>query len=86
MANQFEAVTHVRTIRGTYGSAKTPCNIFVYSRMGEYWYVVEGSVNVNATTQLLEHGVDVEAVYDYDTMTASEPINNERELKYFIES
>lgn len=67
---------------GTYGSAKTPCNVFVYKR----WYCVEGSCNVNRTYDEFFDGVDVEELADYDTMTSRQPINSLEELEEFVDN
>lgn len=69
---------YTRIIEGTYGSGKTPCDIFVYDgRNGLSWYVVDGSVNVNQTdTSLLIDGVDVEELPDVDMFTSSEAIES----------
>lgn len=67
----------MQTITGTYGSHKTPCNIFKHGG----WYCVEGSVNVNYTFEMLKNGVDVETISNYDMFfTASKPIESEKEL------
>ncbi|KKK75544.1 hypothetical protein LCGC14_2872640 [marine sediment metagenome] len=71
----------MQTLIGTYGSHKTPCTIFEH----DGWYCVEGSQNVNCTSEMLENGVDVETVDDYDMFTASKPIESEEELIEAIE-
>ncbi len=71
----------MQTINGTYGSGKTPCNIFEH----DGWYCVEGSVNVNHTWEELKLGVDVEGISDDDMFTASKPIESEEELVEAIE-
>lgn len=71
----------MQTITGTYGSRKTPCNIFEH----DGWYCIEGSTIVNCTNEMLENGVDIETVDDYDTFTASKPIESEEELIQEIE-
>jgi len=64
-------------IEGTYGSNKTPCNIFVYQmRNGLTWYCVDGSKMCNATYEEVTDGVDVEELSDVDCFTWSEPITD----------
>jgi hypothetical protein len=74
-------------IDGTYGSAQTPCTVFVYEkRNGSKWYCVEGSCNVNLTYDDIEDGVDVEELTDVDMFTSSIEINTLNELEIAIES
>jgi len=69
------------TVSGTYGCHKTPCEIFVYCDSNSVnWYVIEDSLNVNATYENLEDGVNVELLADIDCVTATEKINSENEL------
>lgn len=69
-------------VLGTYGGSKTPCNVLVYEKYnGLKWYVVEGSINVNATYDEIEVGVDVEYLNDVDMFTASEPIEDVEQLE-----
>lgn len=76
-----------QTINGTYGSGLTPCQVFTHTeRNGLTWYVVEGSINVNATYETLEDGTDVEVLQDVDTFTWSSPVESEEELLNAIES
>lgn len=70
------------TFNGTYGSGKTPCEVFYY----DGWYCVEGSVNVNFTHETLEDGVNVEMVEDSDCFTWSSPIESLDELINAVES
>lgn len=69
------------TITGTYGSGRTPCSIFTYGSPTGYWYAVEGSQNVNHTSEELEDGVDIETVSDDDTFTWPKGISSEEELE-----
>ena len=60
-----------KTIKGTYGSGLTPCNVHVYGP----WYAVEGSRNINCACNEDDlnddhHRLNVEHVADCDTMTA----------------
>lgn len=54
------------------------------------WYAVHGSVNVNCAIGpcvddgILPEGVDVEALDDVDTLTASEPITSPDEIEWII--
>ncbi len=77
-----------RTIKGTYGSDQTPCDVLVYDRRnGLSWYCVEGSVNVNCTdAEMLIDGVDVETVEDYDFFTWIDGVSTEDELTEAVES
>jgi hypothetical protein len=71
-----------KTITGTYGSNETETEIYVYTDSnGLNWYACDDSVNVNATCDDLEDGVNVELVEDSDTSTAQEPICSEEDLK-----
>lgn len=74
------------TIRGTYGSAFTPCNVFTATeRNGATWYAVEGSCNVNCTYEELAPGVNVETVPDVDTFTWPDGIHSEEDLAAAVE-
>ena len=75
------------TIKGTYGSGKTPCLVFTATdRNGATWYAVEGSANVNRTMEDLENGVDVETVADFDSFTWPAGIDSEETLREAIEA
>lgn len=75
------------TVRGTYGSALTPCDIITATdRKGLTWYAVEGSCNVNATWQEITEGTDVETVEDVDTFTWPAGIDSEETLIEAIEA
>ena len=75
------------TISGTYGSGKTPCQIFTATtRNGGTWYAVEGSANVNFTHEELVDGVDVETVSDDDTFTWLNGIDSEETLVEAVEA
>ena len=79
----------MKYIRGTYGSMKTEANIICVEEMtslGEaYWYVVEGSHNINLTFDNIENGVDVEILRDEDTITSSTPIESLSDLMEAID-
>lgn len=77
----------IRTIKGTYGSQKEPCLIYVAEVRHGAFYCVEGSTNVNATDELdrLVDGCDVEWLDDYDTFQADEPITCEDDMKVEVE-
>lgn len=72
-------------IQGTYGSYNTPCTVFVYERLMEKWYCVEGGNNINMTYEDLPDGIDVELVGDLDCIMLSEPINSLEELEIAVE-
>ena len=71
------------TVRGTYGSGRTPCLVYVLRRAHGAWYAVDGSRNVNFTPadDRLEHGVNVEELPDSDYFYAREPIESEDDLE-----
>ena len=82
-------VRSTNTVSGFYGGSKTPCKVFVaycYCSSGLTWYVVKGSVNVNATYDDIENGVNVETLSDVDTFTNDKPINTEKQLIKALES
>jgi hypothetical protein len=77
---------NIQTITGTYGSNETETEIYVYTGSnGLNWYVCEDSVNVNATYEDLQDGVNVELVEDSDTSTAQSPICSEEDLERFMD-
>jgi|TARA_R110000824_G_scaffold2419_9_gene11298 hypothetical protein len=72
----------LKTISGTYGSRRLPCNVLTKEHeSGETWYVVEGSVNVNLSPHPLETGVDVEEIEDADGFTWNKVIDTLDELQ-----
>lgn len=74
-------------IEGTYGSALTPCTVFVYEKSnGSKWYCVEGSDIVNSTYDPIEDGVDVEVLADVNCFTWKRRIRTLNELETAIES
>ena len=75
-----------KSITGTYGSQETPCNILIYDNQdGTCWYCVQGSRNVNETSEQLQDGCNVENVTDIDFFTASIKITDEGELREQVE-
>lgn len=74
------------TVRGTYGSRQTPCNVLCADTRQGTWYAVEGSSNVNLTPDPLEDGTDVETLPDVDTLTWQDGINSEEELQTAIDA
>lgn len=69
------------TIDGTYGSHETPTTVYTMTTgQGVTWYVCHDSLNVNATLETLDDGVDVELVSDVDCITPQDPITSESEL------
>ena len=72
----------MKTIKGYYGSQRTPCNVFYYQK----WYCVEGSVNVNHTEEDITDGTDVEEVRDNNCFTWNKPINSLEELIEAVEA
>lgn len=74
------------TIRATYGSGHTPCDLFVYPDRGGYWYAVEDSRNVNFTYTEPTEGCDIEELPDADTFTWPYGINCEETLEAAVEA
>jgi len=75
------------TVNGTYGSGKTPCEVFVAeNRNGSKWYAAEGSTNVNLTYDEIQEGVDIEEISDVDCFTSGKEIDSEETLIEQIES
>ena len=74
------------TIRGTYGSAFTPCNVFTAETRSGTWYAVEGSCNVNFTPDEITEPVDAESLSDTDAFTWPAGVNSEEELETAIEA
>lgn len=77
-----------RTVNGTYGSGRTPAEIYIYDqRDGSAWYAVDGSKNVNraANSDDLQEGVNVEEVKDIDTCTAANAIESVGDLRACID-
>ena len=69
-------------VNGTYGGSNLPCTIFVYERRsGEYWYVVEDSININCTSAELVEGVDVETLPDSDCIKANDHVTSCEQLE-----
>jgi hypothetical protein len=74
--------TEAKEIKGFYGGYKTPCTVFIY----DGWYAVEGSQNVNHTSEPIEEGVWVEELQDNDMFTWSKGIDSLDELIEAVES
>jgi len=66
----------MNTVNGTYGNLQTKCLVFTH----DGWYAVQGSRNVNRTNDLIDHGVDVETLNDWDFFTASDEIETLEDL------
>jgi hypothetical protein len=80
-------IVSTKTVSGTYGGSKTPCEVFVATdRQGLNWYAVEDSQNVNATYQDIDDGVDVELLSDVDTFTWPDGIDSEETLETAVEA
>lgn len=81
MRNTFKAVN------GTYGASKKPCTVFVCeNEYGSSWYAVEDSININATMEEIEEGVNVEQVNDFDTVSADNLIQDLEDFKSELEN
>ena len=75
----------LRTIKGTYGSSKTPTDIIIYEDFeGVQWYTAKGSSTVNATNEMLYQGTDMEKITDIDVFTWSKEINSEEDLEIAV--
>ncbi len=71
-----------------YGSMQTEDTAYIVAVNGGFWYCVDGSVNVNFTTEdIMDIGgvLDVEEISDTDFFTASEPIESLEELTTEVE-
>lgn len=65
-----------------YGSQNTPDTVHVLEQHnGLKWYAVDDSVNVSATYDDIESGVDVEMLRDVDAFTWSDRINSLEDLE-----
>jgi len=74
------------TVKGYYGSQRTPCKVYcAYGERGT-WYVVHGSVNVNLTPDPIEDGVNVELLTDIDMFTWPDGVYSEGGLIKAIEA
>lgn len=74
------------TIRATYGSHRTPCDLYVMPWRGGYWYAVDGSRNVNWTHEEPTDGCDIEALPDSDAFTWPDGVDSEEALELAVES
>jgi len=68
------------TIPATYGSSRTPCNVFTLETRRGTWYAVEGSQNVNFTPDEVRPGVDVETLSDTDAFTWPDGIHTQQDI------
>lgn len=74
-------------VKGTYGGNNTPCVVFVaVAGLWGQWYCVEGSQNVNFTTDPIPNGVNVEELPDLDCFTWSSPILSLEDLENAVEN
>lgn len=75
------------TVSGTYGSSKTPCDVFVAeNRNGSKWYAADGGTIVNLTYDEIQDGVDIEELSDADCFTTKTAIDSEETLVEQIEA
>lgn len=75
------------TINATYGSHQTPCTLYVLpTRSGDYWYAVDGSCNVNCTSEEPTEGCDIETLPDHDTCTWPDGVSSEESLVEAVEA
>lgn len=76
-----------KTIKGHCGGSKTPCRVFVAEVQGGAYYCVDGSTNVNATTEMekLVDGCDVEVLNDCNSLQADEPVESEEDIEREVE-
>jgi hypothetical protein len=64
---------------GGSGTNEATCYVF------EGWYCIEGSTNISRTDEVLEDGINVEIIDNYDFMTASRPVESIEDLIEEIE-
>lgn len=74
------------TIKGYYGSQRTPCKVYCAYTAKGMWYAVHGSATVNCTPDLIEDGVNVELLTDIGMLTWPGGIYNERDLAKAIKA
>ena len=80
-------IKRLKELNGSYGSGQTEDTILVAEMSDDSsWYCVEGSTNVNRTMEELEDGVWVEELDDFDTFTASKPVESLDDLEREVES
>jgi hypothetical protein len=78
---------NTNTVQGTYGSGRTPCDIYTYEENdGGTWYAVEGSGNVNHTYDAVTNGVDVETLSDANYFNWLDGIYSEDDLIKAVEA
>lgn len=81
-------MAHSGEMRCTYGSKQTPDTLYYVRDRGGYWYVIDGSVNVNFIPDDLPdmpQPVYVETLEDTDMFTAAAPITSVEELEAAVE-
>jgi len=74
------------TVKGYYGSQRTPCKVICAHTDRGTWYAVRGSQNVNLTPDLVEDSINVELLTDIDMFTWPDGIYNEHTLIKAIEA
>jgi len=80
-------IKRLYSVQGTYGSGKIGDTILVAEMSdGSSWYCVEDSVNVNRTMKEIGDGFDAEGDHDFDTFTASRPVESLDDLEREIEN
>lgn len=74
-------------IMGIYGNDRgTKTNVFVAEVGSGYWYVAEGSANVNFTYDTVEDGVWLERLKDIDMFSADEPVESVEQFEAELEN
>lgn len=66
-------------VSGFYGT-RNAATIFVSERRNYTWYCVEGSTNINKTTEEIKDGINIESVHDIDYLSADNPVNSIEDL------
>jgi hypothetical protein len=64
---------------GGSGTSKATCYVY------DGWYCLKGSSNINRTDEVLEDGINVEMLDDFDFMTADKPVESIEDLEDLIE-
>jgi hypothetical protein len=74
------------TISATYGSSRTKCTLYVLPTRSGWWYVCDGSCNVNHTPNEPEVGGWIEEWPDNDTFTWPNGVHSEEELEQAVDA
>lgn len=69
---------------GFYGT-RNACTIYCMDHICGTWYAIEGSSNVNFTTEEITEGINVESVEDNDYFEADQPIESLQDMQGEVE-